>query len=209
MARLFEPFSQADDAVGRRHEGLGIGLAIAKSIIDLHGGSIVSRSDGIGLGSELVVTLPRLRQSEQVDDARPAAIALIENREAARLQGVKILVVEDNLDALDALAAVFETEGAVVTQADSPNAARSLLALHRFDVLTSDVGMPGEDGYALMRWIRSVRIATPSVAITAFTRPEDEARAINSGFDRYHPKPIHPNILLELVKSLVAKNEPE
>jgi PAS domain S-box-containing protein len=209
MGRLFEPFTQADDAVGRRYEGLGIGLAISKSIIDLHGGSIVALSEGIGLGAEFVVTLPRFRQGEQVGDACPGAVPAVRNPEAARLQGVKILVVEDNLDALDALGAVFETEGALVSQADCAGAARRLLASQEFDVITSDIGMPGEDGYSLMSWIRRERIVTPSVAITAFTRPEDEARAFHSGFDRYHPKPIHPSVLLDLIKSLLPSNGPE
>jgi CheY-like chemotaxis protein/anti-sigma regulatory factor (Ser/Thr protein kinase) len=205
MVRLFEPFTQADAAIGRRHEGLGIGLAISKNIVDLHGGSIVARSEGIGLGAQFVITLPRMRQAGQARDtsARSRPVA---NVELSRLQGIKILVIEDNLDALDALAAVFETEGAIVSQADSAIAARRLLSSEDFDVITSDIGLPGEDGYSLMRWIRSEHVATPSVAVTAFTRPEDEARAYQAGFYRYYPKPIHPSVLIDIIKSLVISN---
>ncbi len=204
MQRLFEPFTQADDAIGRHHEGLGIGLAIAANIVDLHGGSITARSEGIGRGSEFIVTLPRVESADVLETdfigtSSPRAI------EAPRFDGVRVLIVEDNLDALEALAAVFNMEGAQVSTAESASAARHLLSSRTYDAITSDIGMPGEDGYSLMRWIREQNISTPAVALTAFTRPEDEARAYHAGFDRFHPKPVHPPQLLDLVSDLLSK----
>jgi CheY-like chemotaxis protein len=208
----FERFRQADGATTRSHGGLGLGLAIVKNIVELHGGSVRASSPGLGGGSSFIVQLPLVAErppaSARPPSERPSSRSLAPASRSG-MAGLRILVVEDEEDARELLVALLQRAGAIVSAAASAREALAVLEREPPAVVLSDIGMPGEDGYALIRRIRALgseNIArTPAVALTAFARPEDRTRALDAGFDDHVSKPIEPDELFAAITSVAAR----
>ncbi|MGB6450582.1 MAG: ATP-binding protein [Steroidobacteraceae bacterium] len=200
---VFDPFKQSDSASRREYPGLGLGLAIAKQIVELHGGRVWAVSPGEGLGSTFHVVLPRVAPREQ--PAAAAARARAPGR--LDLQGVRVLIVDDEADTLELTRRVLGSYRALVVTATSVDAALTVLNGFPADVLISDLAMPGRDGYEL---IRSVRESIgpeqlPAAALTAFARPEDAVRAHDAGFQMHLAKPVEPEELVRVVAHLAGR----
>jgi PAS domain S-box-containing protein len=200
---VFERFSRAEASTTRAHGGLGLGLAIARHLVELHGGTIKAESAGIGKGSTFTITLPLL-EAAGVGVSPPAP----ENASMPRLDGLSVLVVDDDEEALGLIKQVFLRSGAEVTTAKSAAEALGHLDHQRVDVLISDIAMPGEDGYTLIRKIREREEGSgrhlPAVALTAVATTPSRDEALNAGFDDYRRKPIEPLELAQAVAELTA-----
>ena len=207
---VFERFRQADSTTTRRHGGLGLGLAIVRHVVELHGGSVRALSDGRDRGSTFVVKLP-LYEGAEVGGDREQGVRVARDTDSgamARLDGIRVLIVDDEPDACEVLGTILGAAGAEVALAASAEAAFALLASFAPDVLVSDVGMPGEDGYALIRRVRGSahRFArVPAVALTAYAGPEDARHAVLAGFDTHLAKPVEPATLTLVVSRLFGK----
>ena len=197
---IFDRFRQADSTITRRHGGLGLGLAIVRNLVELHDGSVQAESAGEGYGSSFIVRLP-LAESVEGADSGPAADA-----PRPALRGTQILVVDDDQDALDMLALVLTEAGAAVRTATSATEALALLRWIRPDVMVSDLSMPDEDGYSLIRNLRTIEREsgreTPAVALTAYVRVQDRARAQAAGFNVFVEKPVDPQELIAVLAGI-------
>ena len=212
LPHVFERFSQKDSSAHREHGGLGLGLAISKQLVDLHGGSIHAKSLGEGRGATFVVTLPLIILAK--DDGRAARThpAAAETFDAAvpvpRLDGVRALVIDDEADALELIQRVLENQGALVTTVRSGEEALQRLESETPDVLISDIGMPGMDGYQFVRLMRAAepgRQRVPALALTAFARPDDRKHAILAGYQAHLAKPFDMAELAIVVAGLVGR----
>lgn len=211
LPHIFERFRQADGSTTRRFGGLGLGLSIARNIVELHGGTIRAYSEGAGHGARFEVRLPLV-----AEPARAVATAVVRDplrgAESLDLGGVRVLVVDDEPDARDLLRRVLEESGAQVAVAS--DAASALLALpsYRPSALVSDIGMPGLDGYELLRRVRALPADeggdVPAIALTAFARAEDRARALESGFDAHLAKATNPMEIVRTVQRLARRDPP-
>jgi signal transduction histidine kinase/ActR/RegA family two-component response regulator len=206
IAFVFDRFRQADGSRTRTHGGLGLGLAIVHHLVELHGGAVAVASEGVGKGTELTVSIPLVAEGTlgaQRRSDRPAPGPL------ATLAGVHVVVVDDEQDARDLVTAVLEQAGAVVTSVGS--AEEAMHAIHERPpmLLVSDIGMPGEDGYALIARVRALPAESggrvPAVAVTAFTRDDDRARALRAGYTAHVAKPIDPAALVTLVSNVTMR----
>jgi len=204
LPHIFEPFRQADVSVGRRHAGLGLGLAIAKHIVSAHGGTIRALSEGVGRGATFVVELPRA--SAEATSSPPPSPG--PGRAATTFIGSKILVVDDDDDARSLVAHFFTQEGATIAEANSAAAALKLVKSFRPDVLVSDIAMPGGDGYGLMHAVRALGAEaggrTPAIAVTAHAFASDAARSLAAGFQAHLNKPIDFEELRRAVARLLG-----
>jgi signal transduction histidine kinase/ActR/RegA family two-component response regulator len=209
LPHIFDRFRQ-DDAT-RRHGGLGLGLAIVRHIVELHEGRVWAESDGEGRGATLVVELPL-----PADDVRPASkpAAVYRRLESApsrlmNLAGRRILVVDDEADARDLLAEILGQAGADVVVVSSADEALETLRRSRPDVLVSDIGMPGDDGYVLIRKVRALGSEqggqVRALALTAYARSEDRALALEGGFHTHIAKPVDPLELTALIAGLAPE----
>ncbi|YAF98489.1 MAG: PAS domain S-box protein [Nodularia sp. CChRGM 3473] len=208
---VFERFRQANSSTTRSHGGLGLGLAIVRHLVELHGGTVCAESPGIGQGATFSVTLPM--KAVAVNTNQPAQFLPSTNNEDANslptLKGLRVLVVDDEPDARQLLTTILGQYGAQVMAAASTFEA--LVALEEFhpDVLVSDIGMPQEDGYTLIRKLRALsqeqggRI--PAVALTAYARAEDRTQALLAGFQLHVPKPVNPTELAAVVANLAGR----
>jgi PAS domain S-box-containing protein len=207
---VFDRFRQADSSTTRQHGGLGLGLAIVRHLVELHGGSVRAESEGAGRGSAFTVTLPlkAVAPSPRFEGAGGPRAAAGPEAQMPSLAGKSLLLVEDDEDARVMLRSLLEGRGARVTAAASAAEAWEALAGARFDVLLSDIGMPVEDGYSLVRRLREREAARggllPAVALTAYARDEDRTRALLSGFHAHVSKPVNPAELVAVVASLAA-----
>jgi len=208
---IFDSFRQSDSKTTRAHGGLGLGLSIAKHLIDLHGGSLEARSDGIGKGTSFSVRLPVSPLISTTVGVTKVAVTTAERQGLGRppaLAGTSVLVVDDEEDARDLLRIVLESCDVTVHDAPSARAALDTLARERVDLVVSDIGMPEEDGYSLIRKIRALpgseKSNIPAIALTAFTRNEDRTRALVEGFNAHMAKPVEPAELLVALADLVG-----
>jgi len=199
VPRVFDRFQQGDSSTTRAHGGLGLGLAIVRHLVEQHGGRIEAASGGHGRGSTFTVTLPLLPAEA------PSLIAPASSIDRALLSGVRVLVVEDEPDARASLAAVLEQFGAQPTAVGSARAAYDTVIRHCPDVLLSDIAMPEEDGYTLIRRIRESIAAThlPAVAISAYADGHNRVEALEAGFQAYLAKPVEPTTLAATLATLV------
>jgi PAS domain S-box-containing protein len=201
---VFDRFRQADSSTTRRHGGLGLGLAIVKHLVELHGGTVAASSEGVGRGASFSVSFPVRATSgaAAVADLAPSASDV-------SLAGVRVVVVDDEADARELVARVLEEAGARVGTAGSAEEALGMVQRERPDVVVSDIGMPGEDGYQLVQRIRMLKKEegglTPAVALTAFARVEDRRRALLSGFQMHMAKPVEPAELVAVVASVTGR----
>ncbi len=212
LPHVFDRFRQADGATTRTHGGLGLGLAIVRQLVELHGGTVGAESGGEGRGATFVVQLPLMAaHALNGGDGRrhPTAGGKISLASPPSLDGLRILVVDDEADTRALLREMLERCGCEVTTAETASAALEEIARSRPDVLISDIGMPEEDGYALIQKVRAAEWPSgeriPAIALTAYARAEDRVRALSAGFQVHVPKPIEPVELIVVVASLTGR----
>jgi PAS domain S-box-containing protein len=209
---VFDRFQQADSSSTRRVGGLGLGLAIVRHLVELHGGQVEAKSEGLGKGTTMTVILPIRAGQADVAEAQTTAAAPAKPDQLGaqgELAGTRVLVVDDEPDARELLEVVLSQAGATVETAHS--AADGLIQLQRFrpHVLVSDIGMPAEDGYSFMQRVKALKAdsggATPAIALTAYTRGQDRVKALAMGFTTHLAKPVKPHDLIAAVSTLAAR----
>jgi CheY-like chemotaxis protein len=215
---VFERFRQADHTTTRRHGGLGLGMAITRHLVELHGGTIRAHSPGEGLGATFTLSLPVMivhntelpptisteqRPTIDEDDVRLP--------ELPGLDGLHVLVVDDERDARDLLTTVLEQSGAEVTIAATVADALEKLQALKPDLLVSDIEMPNEDGYSLIRKVRALEDAQarriPAIALTAHARSSDRMRALSAGYQMHIPKPVEPAELVIVIANILNRGQ--
>jgi CheY-like chemotaxis protein len=212
LPHVFERFRQADASSTRKHGGLGLGLAIAKSIVELHGGTATASSPGEGQGATFIVQLPvsAVRRNPLQIGARPSAsqeatVPLVN----ADLSNPVVVVIDDDPDSLELIRRILSDGGATVIVAGSAAEGLALIERQQPDVLVSDIGMPQVDGYELMRKVRSfqARLGTrfPAIALTAYARTEDRTRALLAGFVAHVSKPVEAAELMATVAAVTGR----
>jgi CheY-like chemotaxis protein len=208
---VFDRFRQADSSTTRQHGGLGLGLAIARHLVEIHGGTIKAESAGPGQGATFSIHLPLIE---------PGRIHLAPDGDAAKdstasresLNGLHVLIVDDDEDTLELMATALTSRQAIVTAVSSANEALNAFKTNRPDVVVTDIAMPEEDGYGLIAGLRALEQngsdQTPAIAITAYAKEEDRLRALSSGFQLYLAKPIEITDLVSAV-ARAARRETE
>jgi CheY-like chemotaxis protein len=204
---VFERFRQADASTTRMHRGLGLGLSIVKSLVELHGGTVQARSAGVGHGSTFRIELPLMAIDEE--DGKRRAGPRAEGYDQLSLRGLTVLMVDDEADARLLVKRLLEDCGAKVVVAESAREGLESVRREHPNMLISDIGMPEEDGYAFIRKVRSLRPEeggdTPAAALSAFARTQDRTRALRAGYQMYIAKPVDPSELTAAVASLARK----
>ena len=209
LPHVFERFRQADSSTTRKHGGLGLGLAIVRHLVEIHGGTVSAESAGAGKGARFTVTLPLLVEEESlpIDDGPKHSPDL--RPDPPELSGIHVLLVDDDAGAREMISAALHERHARVTAVASAREALQVIRQTRPDILVSDIAMPIEDGYDLIAQVRELGAyngsSIPAVAITAYARVEDRQRALAAGYQSYLAKPIEPVDLIELVASLSSK----
>jgi CheY-like chemotaxis protein len=209
IGRIFDRFTQQESGHARRTGGLGLGLAIVKHLVELHGGTVEAHSGGEGTGSRFTIKVPlapvhAVRSAARVSSVPPEAVTF-----PAELDGLKVLVLDDEQDARDLMQTVLEQGRAVVTLASTVAEALESIRRQTPDVIVSDIGMPDEDGYSFIRKLRALprdeggRI--PAIALTAYARAEDRRKALGAGFQNHAAKPIEPQELVLVIANLVGR----
>ena len=206
LPHVFDRFRQAEDSSTRTHRGLGLGLAIVRNLVELHGGSVRAESLGEGRGSTFRVTIPRQVavgsfETSDPPPPRPVAAPPAVRRMDTPLAGLGVLLVEDERDACEAMALLLKGMGAVVRTADSVRTALQVIDQWIPDVVLSDIGLPFEDGFTLLSRLQSVErarhLSLPAVALTAYAQAHERARALTAGFRAHLAKPVDENALVE------------
>ncbi|MBD2436843.1 PAS domain S-box protein [Nostoc sp. FACHB-110] len=199
---VFDYFRQADASITRKFGGLGLGLAIVRHLIELHGGTVTATSPGEGLGATFTVMLPLLPDQSQNQPENQSSNSVLD------LSGVRVLVVEDDTDSREFLVFVLEQYGATVIATANAAAGFEILPQFQPDVLISDIGMPVEDGYSLIRRIRAWETTQakkiPAIALTAYAKHEDSQQALAAGFQKHLAKPVEPAVLATAVASILS-----
>ena len=197
---VFDRFRQEDGSITRTHSGLGLGLSIARNLMELHGGSATAHSDGLGHGSRFVLTLPlaTLPAAPAGEEFAPRADT------GAELAGLTVLVIEDEPDMRRLVEHILGAAGAMVTGVGDAPSALAAFADQTPDVIVSDIGLPGMDGYALLGRLRELAPAgVPAVALTAYAGPEERGRAFAAGYDAHLAKPVEPQALVDSVRGVL------
>jgi PAS domain S-box-containing protein len=216
LPHMFDRFRQADASTTRKHGGLGLGLSIVKQLVELHGGIISVKSAGRGTGATFRIVLPVMATAVETLDppqvrehpAQSNDMPRVETLDAVDLSGTRVLVVDDEPDSRALIQRLLQDCHAVVTTAASVSEALQVLSRDGPDVIVSDIGMPGEDGFSLIRRVRALegKVAqTPALALTAYARIEDRVKAIQSGFQSHLSKPVEPVELVSMVESLARR----
>jgi signal transduction histidine kinase len=212
LPHVFDRFRQADATTTRAFGGLGLGLAIVRQLVELHGGTVRADSEGEDLGSTFTFSLPLMPRRNAVSDtenAQAPEFKLAEPECPSELDGLHVLIVDDDVDACELLGIVLEGCGAQVTTTFSAADALAAIEQEAFDVLISDIGMPDEDGYSLIAKVRALGKERggeiPAAALTAYAAEEDRNRVLRSGFQIHVPKPISPTELVAIVASLSGR----
>jgi signal transduction histidine kinase/CheY-like chemotaxis protein len=200
LPHVFDRFRQADGSHTRREGGLGLGLSIARYLVELHGGELHAHSDGVGHGATFTMMLP-IAALYVTSVGRGTAA---DRATAIRLDGVHALIVDNDRDARELLTVVLKNAGATTGAVDSVSAALATIRARSPDIVLSDIGMPERSGYDLIGELRSRRFERPVVALTAFAGSEDRARALRSGFDDHIAKPVEPGLLVKAIARLVG-----
>jgi PAS domain S-box-containing protein len=208
LPHVFERFRQAESSTNRGYGGLGLGLAIVRHLVELHGGRVVVESEGEGQGATFIVRLP-VAVATRAPAERPVAVTTDAPVDVdGGLTGLRILVVDDEADAREVMRFMLERGGARVRTADSAAQALDALREERADLLISDIGMPVEDGYVMVRRLRAMEESlgrrTPAIALTAYASDEDARRAHTAGFDAHLSKPVDPARLIEIAAALAS-----
>jgi len=206
LPHIFERFKQSDSPSPRSHAGLGLGLAIVRHLVELHGGRVRAESEGVGQGATFTVVLPIVASAEDTASA-PLPAARLSGEE--RLEGLRVLVVEDDADARELVATVLAQAGAVTFTASNGRDGIAMVPRVRPDVLVCDLAMPDQDGLTVVRevkaWAAETGVALPALALTAYARAEDREQALAEGFDRYLTKPVEPSELVGIVAGLARR----
>lgn len=214
LLHVFDRFRQADSSITRRHGGLGLGLSIVRQLVEMHGGTVTAESPGTGEGTVFKVILPLMsvhHELSEVEKMRPLIVATSRIDREPSLSDLRVLVVDDEPDARELVAAVLTGSGAEVISVGSAGEALEEMERQQFDVLVSDIGMPEMDGYALIRKVRQLsgerggRI--PAAALTAYAGIEDRRRVLLAGYQMHIPKPVEPAELTSAVASLAERSE--
>nr|WP_199330465.1 ATP-binding protein [Microcoleus sp. FACHB-68] len=207
LPHVFEYFRQADSTTTRKFGGLGLGLAIVRQLVELHGGTVAADSPGEGQGATFTVRLPLRRESATPKDETATTNLFTTVPDTLPLTNIRILVVDDEADSLDFLAFVLEQAGAEVTATASAIAALQLLTQSKPDILISDIGMPEMDGYMLMRQVRLLESEQENniaaIALTAYAGEMNQQQALAAGFQRHIAKPVDPETLVQQIKNMV------
>ena len=219
LPSAFDRFRQADGATTRRHTGLGLGLAIVRQLVELHGGTVHAASPGIGQGATFTVCLPKSVGASRVGHAAPLGERRIAAATASpmlrlpRLDGLRILVVDDSADGRTLTSLMLTQAGAVVTAVATEREALQMVEAERPDVLVSDIGLREEDGHALIRQIRQHEEEhggfLPAIALTGYARAEDRARSLAAGFQAHVPKPAEPVELATAIAAVAHRRDSE
>ncbi|HEX8556776.1 MAG TPA: ATP-binding protein [Pyrinomonadaceae bacterium] len=212
LPHIFDRFRQADPGANRVHGGMGLGLSIVRQLVELHGGAVRAESEGPGKGASFVISLPFVNFEGASEGAGRPPLSPAGQPEIncpPSLQGLRVLVVDDEADTLGMIRAVLEhCRMEVITAGSAPEALEAIAQL-RPDVLLSDLGMPGEDGYALIASVRALPAERggriPAAALTAYVRAEDRAKVLRSGFQLHVPKPFEPQELVAVVANLAGR----
>lgn len=208
---VFEQFRQADGASTRSSSGIGLGLAIVRNLVELHGGSIYAESDGLGSGAVFTVILPlRISNSSQIKNnlrkVHPGVSGVIAFESAPILAGIKVVIIDDEEDSRVLLKEILAQSGAEVTLCSSVLAVIETIQSVHPHIMISDIGMPDEDGYSLIAKVRALPLEnggqTPAIALTGYARVEDRIKVLSSGFQMFIPKPLEPTELVAAVGSL-------
>ncbi|HEY9611688.1 hybrid sensor histidine kinase/response regulator [Allocoleopsis sp.] len=202
---VFDRFRQADSTTTRTHGGLGLGLAIVRQLVEMHNGMVYAASEGEGKGATFIVQLPVIEAVQEEATEENAS-----GDKAPTLEGLRVLVVDDSADTLDLIAFILEQYKAQVTTATSVDEALHAIAQVKPDVIISDIGMPEQDGYSLIRQVRTLEgdggKQIPAVALTAFAGEEDRTLILNSGFQMHIPKPVEPTELVAIVANMMGRD---
>ena len=215
LPHLFERFRQADSGTTRQHGGLGLGLSIVKHLVELHGGLVRAKSAGEGHGATFCIELPVMivrAPADETSSGQPGSASTERGpapHEGPSLEGITVLAVDDEPDARGLVQRILEDRGARVVLAASAAEALERVRSDRPDIILSDIGMPGEDGYTFLRKLRALPPdaggRTPAAALTAFARSEDRMRALRAGYQTHIAKPVDPAELVAVVASLVMR----
>ena len=203
LPHIFDRFRQADSSTRRPHGGLGLGLAIVRSLVELHGGEVSAESPGLGRGATFVVTLPLAAHED------PETLARLADDDSGGLENLRLLVVDDNVDAAEMVASMLRLEGANVVLAHNARQAFAAALEQRPDLVLLDIGMPGEDGYELLgrlrRELKEGGEALPAIALTGYASTEDKVRAFSAGFQAHLAKPFQAADLFRLVRMFALR----
>ncbi|HEY4329670.1 MAG TPA: response regulator, partial [Phycisphaerae bacterium] len=213
LPHIFERFSQADASSRRIHGGLGIGLAIVKNLVEMHGGTIQASSEGLTKGARFTMSIPLVAQQSAVESSpSQASVPAQDNTKLSlaelSLHGIRVLIVDDDLDARNVLVRLLGDFDATVLASDSVAETLNIIRAFEPHVLVSDIGMPGQDGYDLihaLRKLEGVYRELPAIALTAFAGRENASRALSEGFQVHLAKPVNPTLLVSEIMKLVSR----